>query len=151
MAEGKVLSLYMTMPDLMRSGYRQKVEDFECDQNGISGDINYEKGDDDHVMVLVSKKSYDIIEEADLYVDLGVLLENIYVDIDLNHLGKGSIIEVGETLFEVTGPCTAFRYLYALDPEIPELLEGKRGLFIRPVEEGRVMIGDSVKVLKEVS
>lgn len=150
MTEGKVLSLYMTMPDLMRSGYRQSVEDFECDPNGIFGDINYEKGDDIHVMVLVSKKSYDIIDESDIVVDKGVLLENIYVDVDLNHLKKGSILEIGDTVFEVTAPCEAYGYLYALDPELPELIAGNRGLFICPVEQGRVAVGDDVKVIEEV-
>lgn len=148
MTSGKVLSLYMTMPDLMRAGHRMRCEDFECDPGGIVDDINYDNGAE-HVMLLVSKKSYDLIEAAELVVDKGVLLENIYVDVDLNHLKKGSVIEIGETLFEVTGPCEAYRYLYALAPELPELIHGNRGIYITPVEQGRVEVGDEVKVLKE--
>lgn len=148
MTTGKVLTLYMTMPDMMRSGHRMKCDDFECDPNGIQGDVNYENGAE-HVMLLVSKKSYDIIEAAELVLEKGVLMENIYVDVDLYHLGKGSIIEIGETLFEVTGPCEAYRYLYSLAPELPELIHGKRGLFVSPVEEGRVEVGHGVKVVKE--
>jgi len=148
MAAGKVLSLYMTMPDLMRSGYRMKCNDFECDPGGIEGDIHYENGGE-HVMLLVSKKSYDIIEAAELVVDKGVLMENIYVDVDLNRLKKGSVIAVGETLFEVSGPCEAYRYLYALAPELPELLHGNRGIYIAPMEQGRVEVGDEVSIVKE--
>ncbi len=148
MASGKVLSLYMTMPDLMRSGHRMMVEDFECDPNGIIGDKDYENGEETPVL-LVCQKSYDIIEEAELVLDKGVLMENIFVDADLYHLKKGSIIEIGDTIFEVTGPCEAYRYLYAFAPELPELIHGKRGLFLRPVEQGRVEVGDEVNVLEE--
>jgi MOSC domain-containing protein YiiM len=148
METGKVLTLYMTMPDMMRSGHRMKCDDFECDPGGIFGDKNYEN-EPNNLILLVSKKSYDIIEEADLYLDKGVLMENIYVDVDLNHLKKGSVIEIGETIFEVTGPCHAYNYLYAFSPELPELLQNKRGIFIMPIEPGHVEIGDDVSVLKE--
>ena len=148
MTSGKVLSLYMTMPDMMRSGHRMRVEDIDCDENGIMGSRDYENGTE-HQMVLVSKKSYDIIEEAELVFERGLLMEDIYVDVDLYHLKKGSIIEIGEMLFEVTGPCEDYRYLYAFAPELPELIQGNRGLFISPIEYGRIAVGDEVSVAKE--
>ncbi len=148
MTSGKVLTLYMTMPDLMRSGHRMKCEDFECDPSGIQGDLNYDNGAE-HVMLLVSQKSYDLIEEAELVVDKGVLMENIFVDVDLNHLKKGSVIEIGDTMFEVTGPCEAYRYLYALAPELPELIHGNRGIYVTPMDQGRIEVGNDVTVLKE--
>lgn len=148
MTSGKVLSLYITMPDMMRSGHRMRVEDLDFDANGIIGSRDYENGTE-HALVLVSKKSYDIIEEAELVFERGLLMEDIYVDVDLYHLKKGSIIEIGDMLFEVTGPCEDYRYLYAFAPEIPELLHGKRGLFISPIEYGRLEVGNSVSVIQE--
>ena len=148
MTTGKVLSLYMTMPDMIRAGHRMKVEDMECDENGIMGSRDYENGNE-HKMVIVSKKSYDIIEEAELVVDIGVLMEDIYVDVDLNYLKAGSVIEIGDMLFEVDGPCESYRYLYAFAPELPELIHGNRGIFVTPIEYGGMQIGDEVKVLKE--
>jgi len=148
MTSGKVLSLYMTMPDMIRAGHRMSVEDMDCDENGIMGSRDYENGED-HQMVIVSKKSYDIIEEAELVVDQGVLMEDIYVDIDINHLKAGSVIEIGDTLLEVTGPCESYRYLYAFAPELPELIHGNRGLFVTPIEYGAMAVGDEVKVIKE--
>jgi len=148
MQSGKVLSLYMTMPDMMRSGHRMRVEDIECDENGIIGSRDYEN-DTEHTMVLVSQKSYDIIEEAELVFERGLLMEDICVDIDLYHLKQGSIIEIGELLFEVLRPCEDYRYLYAFAPELPELLEGQRGLFISVVEYGGMQVGSEVKVIKE--
>lgn len=145
---GKVLSLYMTMPDLMRSGHRMKCEDFDCDPTGIVGSKEYDNGEE-QLLLLVSKSSYDIIEEADLAIDKGLLMENIYVDVDLYHLQKGSIIEIGETLFEVRGACEDYRYLYAYAPEVPDLIKGKRGLFVIPVEYGTVKVGDDVTVVQE--
>lgn len=149
MTSGKVLSLYMTMPDMMRSGHRMRVEDMDLDENGIMGSRDYEN-DTERNIVLVSKKSYDIIEEAELVFERGLLMEDIYVDIDLYHLNKGSVIEIGEVLFEVTGPCEDYRYLYAFAPELPELIQGNRGLFLSPLDYGRMQIGNEVKVIKEV-
>lgn len=148
MTSGKVLSLYMTMPDMMRSGHRMRCDDFDCDTNGIVGSRDYDNGTE-QLLVLVSKKSYDIIEEAELVLEKGVLMENIYVDIDLNHLKQGSIIEIGETLFEVAGACEDYRYLYAFAPELPELLQGQRGIFVFPVEYGGIAIGNEVKIIQE--
>jgi len=149
MTSGKVLSLYMTMPDMIRAGHRMRVDDMDVDDNGIMGSRDYENGTDRN-MVLVSKKSYDIIEEAELVLEEGVLMEDIYVDMDLYHLKKGSVIEIGEVLFEVVSLCEDYRYLYAFAPELPELLEGNRGLFIKPLDEGNIAVGSDVKVLKEV-
>lgn len=148
MTSGKVVTLYMTMPDMMRAGHRMRVENMDCDEDGIMGSRDYENGTE-RKMVLVSKKSYDIIEDAELVFERGLLMEDIYVDANLYHLKKGSIIEIGDILFEVNGPCEDYRYLYAFAPELPELIHGNRGLFITPIEYGGMKVGDEVKVIKE--
>jgi len=148
MTTGKVLKLYMTMPDMIRAGHRMLVDDIDCDEDGIMGSRDYEN-DTEHKMVIVSKKSYDIIEEAELVVDQGVLMEDIYVDVDLNHLKAGSIIEIGDLTLEVNGPCESYRYLYAFAPELPELIHGQRGIFVTAIEYGGMAVGDEVKVIKE--
>lgn len=148
MTSGKVLTLYMTMPDMMRSGHRMRVEDIECDENGIMGSKDHEN-QVERPLVLVSKNSYDIIEEAELEIEKGLLMEDIYVDIDLYHLKPGSVLEIGEMLLEVKSLCEDYRYLYAIAPELPELIRGKRGLFLTPIDFGRIEVGDEVKVLKE--
>lgn len=148
MSSGKVLDLYMTLDDPMRSGFRTTCEDIDCDHNGIVGDLQYEKAMKDGIL-LVSKKSYDLLEAEGFEFDKGILLENIYVDIDLNHLKQGSIIEIGDVIFEVVGPCNAFGYLYGFDPEIPELLKGNRGIFIVAKEYGQIGIDDEVTVIEE--
>ena len=148
MTSGKVLTLYMTMPDMIRTGHRMRCDDIECDINGIVGSRDYENGTD-RQMVLISQKSYDIIEEAELVLEEGVLMEDIHVDVDLYHLKKGSIIEIGDVIFEVNGLCEDYRYLYAFAPELPELLEGQRGLFITPVDEGSIQVGNEVKIIEE--
>lgn len=148
MATGKVLKLYITMPDMVRVGHRMEVDDFDCDDNGIIGSRDYDENLD-RPIVLVCKKSYDIVEEAELVIADGLLMEDIYVDMNLYHLKAGSIIQIGDTEFEVTGPCEAYRYLYAVAPELPELIAGNRGLLLEPVDFGSVAVGDEVKVIKE--
>ncbi len=143
---GKVLRLYTTIHDFMRVGHRLECNDLECDFDGIVGDKNYESGQD---ILLISKSTYDIIDEAELVLEEGVLMENIYIDIDLYHLKKDSIIKIGQSVFEVTGSCEAYNYLYGFAPELPELIRGKRGLFLSAVDYGRIEVGDEVSVLEE--
>jgi hypothetical protein len=149
MTNGKVLALYMTMPDMMRTAHRMACEDFECDPDGIIGDMNYEASENP-MLLLTSKKSYELIEEAELVLDMGVLMESILVDVNLYHLKAGSVIEIGETIFEVLSPCESYAYLMALAPELPDVLRGNRGLFIRALDHGVVAMGDTVSILKEV-
>lgn len=148
MTKGKILTLYMTTPDFMRSGHRQTVTDFECNQGGIVGDKNYEE-EGRNMILLVSKSSYDLIEGNDLYIEKGILMENIYTDLEINHLKSGAIIEIGDVLFKVTGHCHAYNYLYKFAPELPEILENKRGIFIEPLEHGRVEVDDEIVILEE--
>ena len=143
MSKGKVLDLYITMPDMMRAGHRMSCEDFDCDPDGIIGDMNYEKSDT-RVMLLTCQVSYDLAEEAGLVIAKGVLLESVHVDIDLYDLKVGDVIELGETLVEVTEHCEAYGYLMALAPELPEIIAGKRGLFVRPLDYGTIKVGDEV-------
>lgn len=145
MSKGKVLDLYITMPDMMRAGHRMDCEDFDCDPDGIIGDMNYEKSDT-RVMLLTCQVSYDLAEEAGLVIEKGVLLESVHVDIDLYDLKVGDVIELGETLVEVTEHCEAYGYLMALAPELPEIIAGKRGLFVRPLDYGTIKVGDEVTV-----
>ena len=145
MPKGKVLDLYMTMPDMMRLGNRISCEDIDCDPDGIIGDMNYETSES-RVMLLTSQISYDLAEEEELVISKGVLMENIHVDIDLNDLNAGDVIELGETMVEVTERCEAYSYLMALAPELPEIIEGKRGLFVRPLDYGTIKVGDEVRV-----
>jgi MOSC domain-containing protein YiiM len=148
MTTGKVLALYMTMPDMMKLGHRMVCEDFECDPDGIIGDMHYETSDNP-MLLLTCQKSYELVEEAELAIDVGVLLESILVDINLYHLKAGAVIELGETLFEVLGACEAYGYLMALAPELPEVLKGNRGIFVRALDQGVVAMGDEVKIIKE--
>ncbi|HIP51582.1 MAG TPA: hypothetical protein EYG94_05775 [Campylobacterales bacterium] len=145
MSKGKVLDLYMTMPDMMRAGHRMRCEDFDCDPDGIIGDMNYERSEE-RVMLLTCQVSYDLADEAELVIEKGVLLENIHVDIDLYDLKVGDVIEIGETMIEVTEPCEVYGYLMALAPELPEIIAGKRGLFVRPLDYGTIRVGDEVTV-----
>ena len=148
MNNGKVLTMYITMPDMMRAGNRMRVDTFDCDHNGVVGSVDYDN-DIQRDMVVVCKKSYDIIEEADYVLENGTLMEDIYVDIDLYHLKEGAIIQIGDTLLKVLGPCEDYRYLYAFAPEIPELISGKRGLFVSPIEYGTIEVGDEVTVIQD--
>jgi len=148
MNSGKVLNLYTTVEVMMRAGHRMQCDEIECDFDGIFMDINYDNGKDTNIL-LVSKKSYDLIDEAELVIDKGFLMENIYVDMDINHLTKGTQIQIGETLFEVVRPCENYAYLYTFAPEVPELIKNNRGIYIEAVDHGLVKVGDTISIIEK--
>ena len=147
MKEAKILNLYMTLPDMLRSGYRQRCESIEIDEGGIVGDVAHgtENG---RKLLIVSQKSYDLIKEHDLVVDTGVLMEHIHVDEDLYDLKENDVLEIGDTVCKVLGKCEVYGYLAALAPELPEILYGNRGIFVEPVAPGEIKVGDKVIVHK---
>ena len=143
----KVEQLYMTQPDMLRSGHRVACDSLECDPDGIIGDVNHGIPDK-NLLLAVSTQSYDIIDASDIVLDRGILMENILVDFDIDALKPGTIIEIDDVLFEIIRPCKAFAYLYGFAPELPELLEHKRGMFLRPLEEGQICIGSTVRIVQ---
>jgi len=91
MENGKVLSLYMILPDMIRAGHRMQVDDLDCDPSGIVGSRDYEDTVD-FTMVLVCKKSYDIIEEAELVLGDGFLLMLTFITLKLVQLSKSVML-----------------------------------------------------------
>ena len=66
--------------------------------------------------------------------------------LSLNGLVFGSLLAIGEALFEVAGPCAPCERMDELKPGLQESLEGQRGRFARVVRGGSIRVGDPITV-----
>ena len=85
--------------------------------------------------------------------------DNLHVQLDLStaNLPQGSRLKIGTALFELTSetlaPCEQFErrfgqesFSIAKDPELADIRP--RGLFLKVLEEGRIEVGDPIKVIR---
>lgn len=97
-----------------------------------------------------SKRQVYLVDEGTLRsVDLqpGDLNENITVrGLDVNTLQAGQRVRIGETLLEVTGPCTVCGELENVRPGLKEVLRGRRGVLTRVIHGGIVRVGDPLMI-----
>jgi MOSC domain-containing protein YiiM len=75
----------------------------------------------------------------------GLLRENI-VTRGLTYAGcpKGTQLQLGPVILEVTMECTPCSYLEELRPGLMEALRGRRGTLCRVVRGGSIQLGDPV-------
>jgi len=66
--------------------------------------------------------------------------------LDLNGLVFGSRLKVGSAVFEVAGPCAPCQRMEELRAGLRQVLEGRRGRFVRVVEAGTLSVGDAVEI-----
>lgn len=97
-----------------------------------------------------SKRQVLLLDEATLQsvaLQPGELQENITVrGLDVNALGAGQRVRVGDALLEVTGSCTVCGELETVRPGLKEELRDRRGVLTRVLRTGRTRLGDPVVV-----
>ncbi len=143
--EGVIVKLYISTGDPQNP--RKEVTGIEVDSQGVIGDKFYAK-DPNRTILLSSIKSYQMAKENGIELEVGLLGENIYIDIDPYALLPGDEIEIGSVRFVVTQNCTLCKGLSQIDSRLPKLLKEDRGIFIRALNDGKLSVGDRVR-LKE--
>lgn len=83
-------------------------------------------------------------------VSAGAIGANLVTEgLDLNALGPGARLRVGETVIEIAEPRKPCRNLTRLDKRLPKRLYGHCGMLGRILQGGIVRPGDSLKALTE--
>lgn len=153
MSEGTVLHLHL----LTRHGERPRVvaEARALPGHGLDGDLHGKSRSGSRRQVLIVDRG--ALETLQLRP--GDLREQITVAFaPLESLAPGTLLQVGEAVLELTGPCEPCTHIGALnrveDPAAFQAsLAGRRGQLARVVEvegEGRIRTGDRVAVIPHV-
>ena len=109
---------------------------------GLAGDVSL--GRQGRQVLLIEKETLDQFGLAP-----GQVRENIVVEgLRLVGLAPGLRVQLGQVLAEVTGDCAPCEDLIgAIRPGLVEDITGRRGTFVRVLEDGEVRVGDQVSLL----
>jgi len=112
---GRVLNLFVS-----QSGVSQRIEKnlLSFDTLGVVEDKFYNKNIERSVLIS-SMDSYNLIKNYGLEMPLGYLGENILLDYNPYALEVGSVLQIGNTVLEITQHCTICNHLAVIDVKIP--------------------------------
>ena len=113
---------------------------------GLEGCIHGRRGSREQVLLI------DCETLALLGLEPGMVKENVTtVGLRLSELLPGQRLQVGEAVFEVTGPCEPCRRMEEIRPGLQRELRGRRGVLCRVVRGGRIRQGDPIGLLEDVA
>ena len=95
-------------------------------------------------VMMIGTIAYDIAKQNTIELQLGSLGENILLDFDPHTLEIGSQLQIGEAILEITDVCTTCSHLSLHGENLPELLNGHRGVYATIIQSGIIKNGDSV-------
>ena len=82
----------------------------------------------------------------------GVIRENITTEgLNVNGLGEGESLRIGEALLEVTMPCTPCGLMEEIRPGLRHEIRGRRGMLCKVVKGGLIRQGDRIEKLAQIS
>ena len=103
--------------------------------------------DPDRAVLVTSSASYDHLRERGLDLPHGTLGENLVLGgLVVERLAVGTMLHAGPISLQVTAPCTVCSSLSVVDPRLPKLAYGRRGVYVRVVQGGVIGVGDRVRV-----
>ncbi len=121
-------------------------------REGVDGDWQKNRkyhGGPDRAVCLYSEELYGWLREQGIDLPNGAVGENFTTrGIDLNDLGVGDRLRVGECLIEITDVRTPCRNLNQWSPKLIETMRGRSGWVAKVIEEAVVKPGDAIEVLR---
>ena len=97
----------------------------------------------DRQVLLVDRETLDALELLP-----GTIRENITTEgLNVNGLGIGESLRVGEALLQVAMPCTPCGLMEAIRPGLRKELRGRRGMLCKVISGGRIRPGDRIERL----
>jgi MOSC domain-containing protein YiiM len=79
----------------------------------------------------------------------GRVRENITTrGIELKTLVAGKRVRLGQTIVEITKPCSPCEFIEDLRPGLRTEMEGQRGMLARVVEGGEIHVGDAIEIVE---
>jgi MOSC domain-containing protein YiiM len=108
---------------------------------GLQHDINF--GRRKRQVLMIERETLD-----EFGLPPGDVRENVTVEgIPLAGLPAGTLVRVGEVLFEATMDCAPCEFIERKRPGLQAAMEGRRGTLFRVVQAGQIKVGDPISVL----
>ncbi|MDX1809635.1 MAG: MOSC domain-containing protein [Sulfurospirillaceae bacterium] len=102
-------------------------------------------GDDlEKTVMIIGQRSYDIAFENGMSLKNGSFGENILFDFDPHELEVGVLLQVGDTIIEITQKCTLCNHLSVFGAKLPKLIKNHRGLYCKIIKGGEITKGATV-------
>jgi MOSC domain-containing protein YiiM len=125
---------------------REFEEVFAIENKGFKACIHGRSGSTRQVLLM------DLETLEEFGIAPGRARENITTrGIALGTLPLGQRLRVGESLLEVTKPCTPCHQMDEIRQGLQEAIRGRRGLLCRVVESGRILRGDRIEMEDKVT
>jgi len=118
----------------------------KVDTQGILDDKFYNKNPKRSILIS-SISAYDIIKKENISVQYGQLGENILVDFNPYTLAKGTQLQSGDVILEITQECTICKSLNKIGDNVSDLLQNDRGVFAKVIKEGILTQNDTLKII----
>ena len=123
-------------------------------ENGVAGDRQRNRkyhGGPDRAVCIFSEELYgQLRDQCAIDLQNGSIGENFTTrGIDLQKLGKGDRLRVGECVIEISDVRVPCGQLKVWDVDLPELIVGRSGWVARVVKAGLVKPGDAVELLEQ--
>lgn len=141
--EPRIVGLFAGGPTFVKAS-RASVR---VDELGVHGDRHYGRSPD-RALLLVPEASYDALRTRGLDLPYGSLGENLVVsEMPASGLAPGTRLEIAGVACEVVEPCPVCRSLATVHPRLPKLAYGRRGVYLRVRDVGRLQRGDPVRIV----
>jgi MOSC domain-containing protein YiiM len=127
------------------------IESARVTVDGVEGDWQKTRkyhGGPDRAICLYSEELYEFLRDKGVDLVNGSVGENFTTrGLDLQALGVGDRVRVGECVIETTKVRVPCHQLRKWDQDLPELIVGHSGWVAKVVQEGVVRVGDPLEHL----
>ena len=124
---------------------RELKEILVLELDGVCED-KFKGKDVDRSVLIVSKKSYEIVKQNGIDIAAGDLGENILINCDPYSLASGTKLQIGDATLEISQKSTLCSSLSKINSKLPKLLKDKRGIFAKVISVGQISKGDNISL-----
>lgn len=107
---------------------------------GLEGDQSF--GRTNRQVLLVNIQNLHQLE-----LSPGMVRENVTIaGLEIDELASGTRLHIGQSQFEITGPCEPCWKMDRIRPGLQSELQGMRGVLAKVLKSGQISVGDTIRI-----
>lgn len=122
-----------------------EVTHCQLEMGGVIGDKYF--GRENREVLISSTTGYQLARSNDIFIEYGILGENILTDMNLKDLQLGDKLQIGEAILEISMLCPVCTHLSIIKKELPNLIKEDRGIFAKVIQGGKISIDTTIELL----